>query len=381
MDPIENYISERLDYRKKQGLYRSLAVENNLIDFASNDYLGFAYSNKAMKWEEMAICNFNSTGSTGSRLITGNTKYAEELEQFISEFHKAEAGLIFNSGYDANLGLLSSLPQKGDTVIYDAYIHASIRDGIRLSNAFHFSFKHNDIKEFTSKIKRAKGRIFVAVESVYSMDGDFAPLIEMVNICEQYNAYLIVDEAHATGVFGENGSGKVVELGLEKKIFARIHTFGKALGCHGAIVVGSKNLRDYLINFSRPFIYTTALPLSSLINIKTAYAKLIDSEKDLLRIKKATEYFRRNIKLKHPFELIQSTSPIQCILIPGNEKAKSFAEEARKNGFDIRAILSPTVPKGKERIRICIHAFNTDEQLTALVNIIHSIMNKKGQFI
>ncbi len=377
MDLFNNNLLSRLENRKKQGLYRQLSVENSLVDFASNDYLGFAKITEQVPTETNLENTNKLFGSTGSRLITGNTEFVTELESFIANYHNAPSGLIFNSGYDANLGLFSSVPQKGDTVIYDEYIHASIRDGIRLSYAQSFSFKHNDTENLKDKVKRANGNVFVVVESVYSMDGDFAPLNEIAQLCQEYKSALIVDEAHASGIFGEKGAGRVVELNLEDKTFARIHTFGKALGCHGAIVLGNECLRDFLINFSRPFIYTTALPLSALINIKAAYLKLNSAGIEIIKIKKSIDYFKSNIKIKDSFELIDSYGPVQCIIIPGIEKVKFFAESIRKSGFDVRAILSPTVPAGKERVRICIHSFNTEFELKDLVSIINSITFEK----
>ena len=378
MNSIDQYLTTRLTERSRQGLYRNLSAENNLIDFASNDYLGFACSNDlkgVVKNSEIRVGRFN--GSTGSRLITGNYNFGVELEEFIANYHKADAALIFNSGYDANLGLFSSLPQKGDTVIYDEYIHASIRDGIRLSFASAYSFNHNDVEALKNKLKKARGRVFVAVESVYSMDGDFAPLTEICKLCKENNAALIVDEAHATGIFGENGAGLVLELGLQKEVFARIHTFGKALGCHGAAVLGSESLKNYLVNFSRPFIFTTGLPLATLETIKSAYLNLPAAKENIAKIKDLIQIFKTKINSSGHFKLIESNSPIQCIVIPGIEKVKLCAEKIRASGFDVRAILSPTVPAGKERIRICLHSFNNVQEIMGLIDALnrhHQVM-------
>ena len=212
-----------------------------------------------------------NTGSGGSRLLAGNYPLIEKLEKSIASFHDAEAGLIFNSGYDANIGLLSCIALKEDTILYDQLIHASLRDGIRLGYAQSFSFEHNNPASLELRLKQAAGTVYVVTESLFSMDGDLAPLQEMAALCEQYNAKLIVDEAHATGIVGEHGEGLVQHLQLQSKCFARIHTFGKALGVHGAIVLGSSFLRSYLINFSRPFIYTTALPPCTVQHIAEAY--------------------------------------------------------------------------------------------------------------
>lgn len=240
-------------------------MPNNLIDFCSNDYLGFARSEKLTKHTTKENSKLkNTNGSGGSRLLAGNTSYAENLEAYISKFHNAEAGLIYNSGYDANVGLFSAIGQKGNTIIYDELIHASVHDGMKMSSATTYAFRHNDLKHLEERLKIAEGIIYVAVESVYSMDGDYALLKDISLLCKKYKANLIVDEAHSTGITSNGGKGRVQELNLEKEIFARVHTFGKGLGCHGAVVLGSNLLRDYLINFSRAFIYTTALPVKKL---------------------------------------------------------------------------------------------------------------------
>ena len=252
MESFPSSLNNKLKQREEANALRLLAPQSQLIDFSSNDYLGFA--------KEAAIHHINNNtseliqfGATGSRLISGNYELTEEAEAFLANFYNAATALIFNSGYNANIGLFQCLPQRNDTIIYDELIHASIRDGIRLSNASNFSFSHNNLTALEQKLSNAKGLIYVVVESVYSMDGDMAPLTEIVAVCKKYNAALIVDEAHAVGIFG-NGKGLVSELGLENNVFARVVTFGKAVGVHGAAILGSNELRDYLINFSRAFI-------------------------------------------------------------------------------------------------------------------------------
>jgi 8-amino-7-oxononanoate synthase len=359
------FITERIDKSKSNYAFRELVLNTSLIDFCSNDYLGFA--------KETEIHNINNKsnellqyGATGSRLISGNYELTEETEAFLAKFYNASTALIFNSGYNANIGLFQCLPQRNDTIIYDEFIHASIRDGIRLSNANNFSFTHNDLTVLEQKLANAKGLVYVVVESVYSMDGDQAPLIEMVNLCKKHNAALIVDEAHAVGIYG-NGKGLVCELELENKVFARIVTFGKAFGVHGAAILGSNELRNYLINFSRAFIYTTALPLHSIITIKNAHEFLLQNLNRINKLKELINYFR---SLTSNFELqtLNSYSPIQCIIIPGNNEVKVIAERLQQNGFDVRPILSPTVPKGQERLRICLHSFNSKQEVDNLVN-------------
>jgi len=377
---IEKRLRESLDKRIAENTFRSITLKSGLIDFSSNDYLGFARSaelKSGIKKYEAAEINFLN-GSTGSRLLTGNSAFAEELETFIAAFHYAEAALLFNSGYNANLGLFSALGRKGDTIIYDELIHASVHDGMRLSKAECKSIKHNNTEQLELRLKESSGHIFVAVESVYSINGDFALLKEIAALCGKYNASLIVDEAHATGIFGEKGRGRVAEMGLEKEVFARLVTFGKAMGCYGAAVLGSDLLKKYLINFARSFIYTTAIPLHTLYTIKNAYEFLNDFyeyDEEVAGLNNLIVFFKNKIKSAGVINLHESNSPIQSIIIPGNEKVRKVAEQIQEKGFDVRPLVSPTVPAGQENIRICLHAFNTEKEVVDLVSAIQSALH------
>lgn len=356
-------------------MFRSLQVNENLSDFCSNDYLSFARSEKIRSAVSTLLSETEHlSGSTGSRSISGNTAYAEFLEKEIATFHLAEAGLLFNSGYDANVGLFSCIATKGDTLICDELIHASIIDGCRLSHATRFRFAHNDLNDLEKKFAFATGTIFVAVESIYSMDGDSADLKALVELCEKYNANLIVDEAHSTGVFGKQGKGCVNELGLEKRIFARIHTFGKAMGCHGAIILGSNTLRNYLINFARSFIFTTALPMPSLANIHCSYEALATKDFDNSALHNLIRHFKDHLVLPEGSYLIESNSPIQSVVTCGNERTRAISKQLQQKGFDVRAILSPSVPAGKERLRISLHLHNTEKEISDLINALHEIL-------
>jgi 8-amino-7-oxononanoate synthase len=368
---------EKLDERKKAGNLRSLSVQKGLIDFFSNDYLGLAKSKtlaEAIALEHENITG-NINGSTGSRLLSGNSEYVEKTEKKLADIFKAEKCLLFNSGYNANLSILSAIPQKGDTIVYDELIHASLKEGARLSFAKRFSFRHNDLEDLEKKIQKADGVCYVVVESVYSMDGDFSPIKELISVCEKYKAKIILDEAHSTGIWGENGTGIACSLGLESKIFARIYTFGKAMGIHGACVAGAEILIDYLINFARPFIYTTALPPHGIASVNAAFDYIKDykeiSEKLLDKIvffkSEFNKYFGENIILS------ESDSPIQVLKISGNENARALAESLIKMGFDLRPILSPTVKEGEERLRICLHVYNSEEEIIKLVAAIKDL--------
>jgi len=260
---------------------------------------------------------------------------------------------------------LSCIPQKGDTIIYDALSHASIRDGIRLSFANSFAYAHNNMQDLQKRLQQATGNIFVVTESVFSMDGDVCPLVEIVDLCKKHNAHLILDEAHATGIVGDKGEGLAQHLGLHKNIFCCMHTFGKACGCHGAVVLGSKDLRDYLINFSRSFIYTTALPEHAIACIKAAYETFPQMRRERAHLQKLINIFQSSAT---SYQHLSSNTPIQVVLIPGNSAAKKIADTLQQKGYDVRAILYPTVPKEKERLRIVLHAFNTEDEVKGLIS-------------
>ncbi|MGY5354989.1 aminotransferase class I/II-fold pyridoxal phosphate-dependent enzyme [Wenyingzhuangia sp. IMCC45467] len=379
MQELPNLLQEKLQNRRKENALRSLHITDlSGIDFYSNDYLGFAKSLDIAQKTSLILSKIDvQNGSTGSRLISGTHKLHILVEKELAMYHRAESGLLYNSGYDANVGLFSSILQKNDVLLFDELIHASVRDGIRLSPSKNYKFKHNDLVDLEAKIMRFKSNkatIYIAVETIYSMDGDSAPLKELVELCDKYNAYLIVDEAHSGGVFGDNGRGLACELGVESRIFARVHTFGKALGCHGAVVLGSEELRNYLINFSRAFIYTTAIPLHAVATIKAAFSELNNGESiDLL--KENITYFKEQLytyKLEKYF--IESHSAIQCCLISGNSHVKKVATEIQQQGFLVKPIMSPTVPKEQERLRICLHAHNTKQQINDLLLLLSSLI-------
>ena len=351
-------IIEKLNQRKAEHAFRELMVQGNRVDFFSNDYLGVA----KMSFE--AQMNY---GSTGSRLISGNSKYTERLETYLADFYRHEAGLLFNSGYDANLGFFSSIPQKGDTILYDELAHASIRDGIRLSHANAFMFRHNDPEHLQDRFKNATGKVYVVVESVYSMDGDTAPLEKIAALCEERGAFLIVDEAHSGGLYGDGGSGMVTEKGLDKHVFAKLITFGKAYGSHGAIILSSRVVKDYLVNFARSLIYTTAMSFHAQERIEHAVNKVAQLDAERTKLRNNISIFRQYIRSKK-HHVVDSESPIQSVIIPGNEEAKRLAEKIMNTGFAVKAILSPTVPRGHERIRICLHSFNSTEEIKGLIN-------------
>lgn len=378
---VPNKIQAKLDQRIQNGALRILSTEKKAIDFSSNDYLGFAKSESIFKKTHQFLIDHNLklNGATGSRLLSGNSTLYEEVEAQIAAFHHSEAALLFNSGYDANIGFFSSVPLRGDIILFDEYIHASIRDGINMSTAKSYKFKHNDIEDLTKKIKTISTQfdatnheIYIVTESVFSMDGDSPNLVELIRFCKQHQYHLIVDEAHALGVFGEHGEGLLQELGLEKDVFARIYTFGKALGCHGAAILGSNELKTYLINFARSFIYTTGLSPHTVATIKIAYQELAKTN-EIIHLQENISTFKKAVE-SLPF--IPSNSAIHCYVIAGNENVKKAAHTLQSKGFDVKPILSPTVAVGEERLRFCLHAYNSTKEIKETINTLTSVYYK-----
>ena len=373
-------LQQKLEQRKANNGLRQLPVANDLIDFASNDYIGFAKNETIFRETHQFLLdkNIKANGATGSRLLSGNHALYCETEDFIAKFHHVEAALIFNSGYDANVGFFSSVPQRNDIILYDELCHASIRDGIQMSNAKAYKFKHNDLEDLEKLIKRCQTElveVYIVTESVFSMDGDCPNLEELTTLSEKYGAYLVVDEAHALGVFGDpeasGGEGLVQSLGLEDKVFARIITFGKGLGCHGAAVLGSKELKSYLINFARSFVYTTGLSPHSVATILQSYTHLAKENDAIQKLKSNIVFFNQEkmrLGLKPMF--VYSKSAIQCAIVPRNENVKNIATQLQQKGFDVRPILSPTVPEGQERLRFCLHSFNSENEISNVLELL-----------
>lgn len=385
MNQFPEKLQRALAARKREKTFRSLQTLEGLIDFLSNDYLGFATNEILFSktFQLLLTENVASNGSGGSRLLSGNHKLYNTLEPLLCDFYKSEAALVFNSGYDANMGLFSALPQRGDLVFYDEYVHASIREGIRMSHAKSYSFSHNDLASLEKKValnvsrnEHADSAVYIVTESVFSMDGDTPPLKAFAKFAKTNGYHLIVDEAHAVGVLGKNGAGLIPELKLEKEVFARTVTFGKAFGCHGAAVLGSKNLKDYLVNFAKPLIYTTALTPHTLATIITAHEYIGELGKEPnASLKRNIDFFKKQLtihKIKEHF--IPSDTAIQGCIIPGSKMAKEVSKKLIDKGFNIKAILSPTVPDGQERLRICLHSFNSTEEIGLLVKLLASFI-------
>ncbi|MCO5724495.1 aminotransferase class I/II-fold pyridoxal phosphate-dependent enzyme [Robiginitalea marina] len=371
----------RLEKRLREGAFRQLYPPNDRVDFSSNDYLGYAHSPRQ---PESSL----PPGSTGSRLISGNHGLYSQAEKVIAEFHRADSALIYNSGYDANVGLLSCLLQRNDCIFYDQSVHASIRDGIALGKGRAFKFSHNSLSSLKKKVGavlpmgRKNGiEVYVITESVFSMEGDGPDLAAFSSYCREMGFHLIVDEAHAAGILGPGGRGEVVAQGCEDAVFARVITFGKALGCHGAAVLGSHRLREYQINFSRSLIYTTALPPGSLQALLRSYQWLESPAGKEAReqLRQVCTVFRDTVAALGlgPF-FRMARGPIHCCEAGGNMRVKALALILQEAGFEVKPILSPTVDAGRECLRFSLHAFNTATQVREVLTILGHALKKES---
>jgi 8-amino-7-oxononanoate synthase len=351
--------------------HRSLTLPHG-IDFTSNDYLGFAH-HPALREALIEVLERDGIiGAGGSRLLRGHHEEHARLEAFAAAFFGVEKALYFGSGFLANFALFTTLLDRHDAVVFDERIHASVKEGIHASPAERCRARHNDLESYAAELKRARERgarqILVAVESVYSMDGDLAPLEALSQLAREFDAVLIVDEAHATGVFGARGRG--LTEGFQRTI--TLHTCGKALGVAGALVCASAETVDYLINRARPFIYSTAPP-PCLAATVTRALQLVDEE----------PWRRERVlalaKLAHA-ELNPETplagSQIVPVIIGADEEAVAVAERVQDAGFDVRAIRPPTVPEGTARLRVSINAGHTEEQIRALGAAVRAAMNR-----
>lgn len=378
MKPFPNSLSKKIELREQTASLRKLPIPTNLIDFSSNDYLGFAKSELIFDQTHELLLSRNSklNGASGSRLLTGNHTLYPETEEYIAQFHQTEAALIFNSGYDANIGFFSAVPQRNEVILYDEFCHASIRDGIQLSLAKSYKFQHNDLQDLEKLLTKfcppithhEPPTIFIVTESIFSMDGDTPDLEKMVVLAEKFNALLVIDEAHAVGLFGNKGEGLVQQLNLQDKVFARLITFGKALGCHGAAILGSEQLKNYLVNFARSFIYTTGLSPHAVATIYVAYQQLGKSQQERAMLFQNINYFKQYFPstIFHP----PSLSAINSVIIPGNKRVKIIAQQLQQNGYEVKPILSPTVPEGQERLRFCLHSFNTEQEIRDVLSLV-----------
>jgi len=378
-------IEEFLKERQEQGLLRKLKPaalrlggkiyfgNKEYVDLSSNDYLGLSTHPKLKKAVIEATEKFG-VASCASRLLSGDSELFHELEDAVARFKGKEAALVFNSGYAANVGIISSLFTRGDCIFSDRLNHASIIDGMLLSQAKIFRFQHNDPEHLEALLKKERAKFkncLIISESIFSMDGDRAPLKELVGLKEKYNCRMMVDEAHATGVFGENGSGVVEEEGLSARIDLIMGTFSKALAGFGAYLATSKNIADYLVNTCRSFIYSTALPPAVIAGNLTSL-KLIKDEpyrrKKLLSMAKMLRD-----KLEEKGFPSKGASQIIPLILGDNLRAVEFAKKVQAQGYWALAVRPPTVPAGQARLRFSLSYDHNQETLNKLIDVISEI--------
>lgn len=376
---FQNFYDQQKQQWLEQHSYRSLKPRSG-IDFCSNDYLGFT-EDKPLQKIIYNHLEFNNLGSGGSRLLRGNSKHIEDLESRLAAFSGQEAALMFPSGYQANIGLFSSLLKTNAIVFSDERVHASIIDGIRLAGCQKYIWQHNDIKDLEMLLRQKADRDklnIVVVESLYSMSGSKAPLREISDLCQKYGCYMIVDEAHATGVFGMSGAGLVDELGLNQHVLAKIHTAGKSLGVSGAWVASDRELIDLIVNTSRSFIYSTAPAHYQVTALACAVDYLVDEydqlkEKFVKKVSFFQEKLQKMVEDTH-FQISGQGGPVTALLCGDNECAVTMMNQLETLGFDIRAIRPPSVPPGEALLRITIPLQRTEGEITALLEAIESLI-------
>jgi 8-amino-7-oxononanoate synthase len=364
MKPDE-WIDEKLAALATQHQRRSLDVNTGhmRLNFATNDYLNFANHPVLKQAAADALAQYG-TGSGASRLVSGTLPIHEEVEAVVARAKGYPAALLFGSGYLTSIGCIPPLAGRDDTIFADRLIHACLLDGIQLSGAKLIRFQHNDADDLAAELEKhsGKGRKLIVTESVFSMDGDIAPLTEIARLAEQHNAMLMVDEAHATGVFGPLGSGLVAENGLQHLVNASMSTFSKALGGYGGIVACSAKIREWLINKSRSFIYTTAPP-PPVCGAIIAAVKLLETEPTLGKTLLARAERFRKLLNEAGFNTGNSRSQIVPVIIGDNETTMAIAANLKQKGIWVGAIRPPTVPAGTARLRFSITLAHTENDL------------------
>ena len=372
-------LEKELNQLRDRGRLRSLQIRSG-IDFGSNDYLGFA-EDAELKQQALAAMETMALSSSASRLLPGHHAEHLEAENYFASFVGAESALLFNSGYDANMALLTTLPTRHDLIFYDERSHASIYDGVHASLAKSRRFAHNasnDLRKILEHQERKGGQIFVVLESVYSMDGDIAHLEEIAGAAKKHDAILIVDEAHATGVLGERGEGLVTStIGRANNVIS-VHTGGKALGAAGALVVGNRIVTQYLVNKARPFIYTTALPPVVPVQLMNAIRQLESNGAMLVeRLRERSILARERLRTQLArWNVPEGITPIISIIIGSDNDAVRASRILEKKGFIVPAVRPPTVPEGTARLRLNISLRHSEEKLSTLI---HSICEAEGE--
>lgn len=372
---MEARVVARLEALGARQLLRSLRAPAG-IDLSSNDYLGLANDHR-IKRRMIEAVEQEGCGSTGSRLLRGHREAFEAVEQAFAAFKGVERALYFSSGYLANLAVLTTFAERGDVLLSDRLNHASVRDGLRLSHGRHMAFAHGDAEALRTLLAsiRTSGQIFVVTESLFSMDGDVPPLDAYAAMCRETGALLIVDEAHAVGIYGARGSGLVEELGIGRDVFVSINSAGKALGVAGAFVAGPAWAIDYLVQRARPFVFSTAPPpaLAEAIQASLAIVAEESGGRQALRARAAR---LRTALAATGVAVPDGDSPILPVVLGSAERALVVAERLRARGFDVRAIRPPTVPEGTARLRISVNVTLTDAAMDAFVRALAAALEE-----
>lgn len=387
---FQEWISSELKEIKKNNLHRTLTeIDSSMspeiiidkkkyIQFASNNYLGLTINSKIKNHSIKSINKFG-TGTGGSRLVTGTSSLHCDLENVIAKFKKTQDSIVFSSGYLANIGTISSIMNKDDYIFSDELNHASLIDGARLSKSNIIIYKHNDMMDLEKKLKKYKKinkKKMVITDSIFSMDGDIAPLNEIVKLCKKFNCISMIDEAHATGVLGKSGSGASEMFNIQGDIDICMGTLSKAVGSVGGYVAGSRKLIDFLKNRARAFIFDTSLPASALAaSIKSI--KLIQNsdgprKKLLSNIKNLHDFLKKN-----NFNFIYNETPIIPIIIGGESKTLKVSKILKDNGIYLPAVRPPSVPKGSSRIRITLMSTHTLKHIEKLKKVLNKIKEIK----
>lgn len=380
-----DFLTKGIEKLKKEGLYReSTIIESQqgsririggkeLINFASNDYLGLSQHPRVIEASQRAIERFG-TGIGSSRLLSGSLSLHTALEEKLAQFKGTEAALVFSSGYAANLGIISSMAHKDNLIIIDKLNHASIIDGCRLSQATWRVYPHNDMTALERILSKSSsyGQRFIITETIFSMDGDIANLQEIVRLSKKYNALLMVDEAHSTGVLGKEGKGAIEYLGLERQVDIQMGTLSKALASLGGFVAGTRSLIEYLRNKARSFIYSTSLP-PSVIAAALAALEVLEKEPILReRLLKNSAYLRAKLN-QRGWETMSSQFQIIPVLIGDSNQTMAIAQSLYQQGLFIPGIRPPSVPRGKARLRINLTANHSQEDVDRIISVFEGL--------
>ena len=386
-----NYLKDQVQELKDQGVYRILPVleganeaeiilnGQSVINLSSNNYLGFA-SNPRLKEAAIKAVEKYGVGSGAVRTIIGNMDIHEELEVKLAEFKREEAVMVFQSGFNCNAGAIQAITNKGDLIISDELNHASIIDGVRLSRADKAVFKHSDMEDLVRVLEEKRSNYtncLIITDGVFSMDGDLAKLPEIVEIAEKYDCMTYVDDAHGSGVLGENGRGTVDHFGLHGRIDFTIGTLSKAIGVIGGYVAGSKVMKEWLLHRGRPLLFSTSLPPAAVGAIMEAVDLLSSTTEFTDRLWSNAKFFKAELG-KLGYNIGHSETPITPVIIGDEAKTVAFSKRMLEKGVFVSAIIFPTVPKGTGRVRCMVTAGHTEEQLSRAVKVFEEVGKEMG---